>query len=381
MSSEDNGIKIQLFDSICITENGEPILESLSNTRKTKLFISYLLINRDRIVPHKELFELLWSGQEYSNPGTALRTLLYRFRNLVADSGHESLEDVILSKRGAYQWNSDIGIGIDIYDFEDYSRVGLNEALSKEKRMECLKKAIDLYKGPLMVEFNEEHWLVPKSVHYRDLYIMDVDAYVTFLKEDNRKQEIRDVLETALIRAGHNDLVDLELGLISDEIDEEAKDRIKSRYDVVAKHTNYMSDEVDKLQKNMEADDVADSAFVCDYEMFKEVYHLQRRLLARTGETMYAALITVGFINTESVDSLTVERVMKSLLDSTKKCLRCGDSICRYSDLCLAVMFPAGAYEDARKILERIRSRYLTNVTNSDLVISYRIRPLKNTKD
>ena len=97
----DSKLSITLFSHFEIRMNGEPILVSLSNTRKTKLFLSYLLLHKNKAIPHRELFELLWSGEDYSNPGTALRTLLYRYRALVDKSGITQLRNSIISRRGA----------------------------------------------------------------------------------------------------------------------------------------------------------------------------------------------------------------------------------------------------------------------------------------
>lgn len=371
-----NNIRINLFGNFEILKDDQVILDSLSNTRKTKLFLAYLMINKERHVTHRELFELLWAGQEYSNPATALRTLLYRYRTLVAESGYNELENSIISKRGAYIWNKDINVSIDIYDFEDYSAVGLNQVLDKERRMSCLKAAIDLYKGPLLVDSSDEHWVVPKAVKYRDMYVLDVKEYTEFLKKDGKSSEAKKIIENAINIVGHNDLLDMELKLVSGDCNQDDKDR----YELITAQTDKMNLDIDLLQKNMESDDSAESAFICDYDTFKEIYHLQRRLLARTGETMYVSLLTFGFTR-DSLDPLREERVMKALLDSTRVSLRCGDSICRYSDSCLAVMFPAGAYEDARKVVERIRRVFLTGVKDSDIVISFKVRPLKNIKD
>ncbi|MDO4965747.1 MAG: BTAD domain-containing putative transcriptional regulator [Lachnospiraceae bacterium] len=372
------GITINLFENFEILKDGEPILLSLSNTRKTKMFLAYLIVNKDRIVSHKELFELLWTGQEYANPGTALRTLLYRYRSLISENKIDELEKSIISKRGAYQWNQELNVDIDIYDFEDYASAGLNKVLSKEKRVECLKKAIDLYRGPLLKDSSEEHWVVAKAVHYRDIYVKAVLEYVSLLKESGDKSELVEILENAIKIAGHADILELELSLAKGG---KNTGEATNKYEIMSKHLDVMNEEIDKLQKDMESDDFAENAFVCDFNTFKDIYHLQRRLLARTGETMYVSLITIGFVGKGSKEGIRYERVMKALLESTKKCLRCGDSICRYSDSCLAVMFPAGAYEDANKILDRIKSKFIPNVADSDVVLSYKIRPLKNIKD
>ena len=206
----DSKIEITLFHHFEIKMDQKPILVSLSNTRKTKLFLSYLLLHKQKAIPHRELFELLWSGEEYSNPGTALRTLLYRYRALVEKTGVEQLRNSIISKRGSYQWNQELDVSIDIFDFDDYSHIGLNQSMSAAKRKQCLKKAIELYTGPLLPDSAEEHWVVPKSVYYRDLYVQDVLAYIALLKEEKEYDEIVSLCRTAKELSGPSDMIELE---------------------------------------------------------------------------------------------------------------------------------------------------------------------------
>lgn len=111
--------------------------------------------------------------------------------------------------------------------------------------------------------------------------------------------------------------------------------------------------------------------------MFKEIYHLQRRLLARTGETMYLSILTIC-----AGDEENVSKKMFTLMETAKRSLRCGDSICKYSDNKLAVMFPAGEYGDAKKVLERIRSVFMKKIgSHEDTIIVFSLKPLKNLKD
>ncbi len=149
-------ISIRLFNGFEILKGDKPILESLSNTRKTKLFVAYLLVNRDRPITHQELFELLWSGEDYANPATALRTLLYRFRALIEKEGADALAGAIISHRGTYQWNRDLDISIDALDFQSLAEAGTNPTISAARRKEYLTKAIELYKGTLLPDFSSE---------------------------------------------------------------------------------------------------------------------------------------------------------------------------------------------------------------------------------
>lgn len=371
-------VNICLFDTLEFSKDGEPILEGLLNTRKTKQFLSYLILNKDRAVTQKELFELLWSGQEYSNPGTALRTLLYRYRTLVTEKKIEELNESIFSKRNAYQWNGELDVSIDIFDFEAYSAVGLNEETPLEKREDCLIAAINLYRGTLLKEAAGEHWVVKRAVMYTDMYIRDVFAYSAILKERKEYEKIEKVVKKAISLVGENDLLKAELKKAQE------KEEIVSQYDdydeLVAQAFE-LDDEVDKVQKNMEAEDYSPSALVCNFETFKEVYHMQRRLLARTGETMYLAILSMGYSKGAKTDTLKHENLVSMFIDVAKRSLRCGDSLCRYSDNKIAIMFPTGSFDDARKIVERVRSLYLTKVSGEKLVITYRIRPLKNVNE
>jgi len=371
-------IYINLFDKLEIVKDGKPVLEELLNTRKTKLFLSYLILNKDREVLQKELFELLWSGQEYSNPGTALRTLLYRYRNLISEKGIEELDNSVISKRNAYQWNNDLDISIDIYDFADYSFIGVNKSIEVEKRKTCLEKAISLYKGTLISESAGEHWVVKRAVYYRDLYLSDVFEYVDILKKSSEHEKAAEVCEKALELVGHDDLLEYELELCKNHT---LDDIAHSKYVEMKIQTAEMDKEVVELQNSMESEDLSSTAFVCDFDTFRDIYHLQRRLLARTGETMYVALITLGYPQGHFVEDLRHEKHMNGLLDSTKFCLRCGDSICRYSDNKLAIMFPAGSYTDAKGVMERVKSAYLSKMNPNSFVITYKVRPLKNSKE
>ncbi|MBR4168842.1 MAG: hypothetical protein IKR47_03835 [Lachnospiraceae bacterium] len=375
----DQKIEITLFNHFEIKMDGEPILTSLSNTRKTKLFLSYLLLYKQKAISHRELFELLWSGEDYSNPGTALRTLLYRYRALVDKMEIEPLRNSIISRRGAYQWNQELDVSIDIFDFDDYSKIGLNQSMSVSKRKQCLQRAIDLYTGPLLPDSGEEHWVVPKAVYYRDLYVQDVLAYISLLKEEGAYEEIGALCRNALALAGPADMISLEeeVALARGKMGEELKLRYESTLSSLVKIELVIGD----VQKSMETEDSENSAFVCEYDVFKDIYHLQRRLLARTGDTMFLSLLSMERKSDDDFEPLQHEKVMTTLLDIIRHELRCGDSICRFSDNTYAIMFPADSFENAIKIMERVKSSIAMNCKEKDVLIVYRIRPLKNAKE
>ena len=375
-------INIRLFDGFEILKGDKPILENLSNTRKTKLFVAYLLVNRDRAITHQELFELLWSGEDYANPATALRTLLYRFRVMIENEGADALKGAIISHRGTYQWNKDLDVSIDALDFKALADAGVNPTISESRRKEYLAQAIDMYKGSLLPDFSSEPWLISKSAAYRDIYIEAVMAYVELLKSEDQAAKIVQVCENALSLAGTSELLELEAQIAKLRIanpEASGKESVVAYYNEVRELSVKLQDEADRMQAELQVETIDNQAFLCDFRTFKELYNLQRRMQSRSKATIFLGLVYVG-CNGDNDDPLYEEKIMKDIVSCFQRMLRVGDAICRKSDCEVAIMFPAESYEDAVGVLERLKVAGKER-TDEDIVIVYRVRPLKSGKD
>ena len=374
-----NHVEIKLFGGFSILKNGEAVLENLSNTRKTKLFLCYLLLNKDKAISHRELFELLWSGEDYANPGTALRTLLYRYRAMIDNSDIDTLKNSIISRRGAYQWNPDLDITIDIFEFEKIAKRAIEEPCIDEKKAIFLRQALELYTGNLLPDSNTEHWVVPKSVYLRDLYVKVCLEYIRILKKSNDFETIINICHKAQDFVPTSLSLENELILATQQGNESAE--TSAEYKMFTTAVNEMERVIDGVQEEMESDTSENTAFVCEYDMFREAYRLQRRLLMRTSETMFLTMVTLRSKKVERHDPLKNERAMTALLECCKHELRMGDSICRYADDQYAIMYPVDSYENALKVMERVRQSFYRKSNLSEYMLVYRIRPLKNAKE
>lgn len=379
----DEKISIRLFDGFEITKGDKPILQNLSNTRKTKLFVAYLLVNRDRPITHQELFELLWSGEDYANPATALRTLLYRFRSMIDKEGAKALSGAIISHRGTYQWNRNLDVSIDALDFTALAEAGINPTLSAARRKEYLEQAIDMYRGSLLPDFSSEPWLISKSAAYRDTYIEAVMAYIEILKSENQSARIVQVCDNALALAGTSEILELEAQIAKLTIanpDATMKESVTAYYNEVKGLSVKLQDEADRMQAELQEEVIEQQAFLCDYRTFKELYNLQRRMQSRSKATIFLGLVYVRCDDSESDDPLYEEKVMGNILGCCQRLLRVGDAICRKGDTEIAILFPAESYEDAVGVLERLKAAGKER-TDEDLVIVYRVRPLKSGRE
>ena len=376
-------ISIRLFDGFEITMGGKPILENLSNTRKTKLFVAYLLVNRDRPITHQELFELLWSGEDYANPATALRTLLYRFRSMIDKEGAKALGGAIISHRGTYQWNKNLDVSIDALDFKALAEAGINPTISATRRKEYLEQAIDMYKGSLLPDFSSEPWLIAKSAAYRDAYIEAVMPYIEILQEDNQPAKIVQVCERALALAGTSEILELEAQIAKLSIanpDATTKNSVLAYYNEVRELSVRLQDETDRMQSELQEESIEQQAFLCDYRTFKEIYNLQRRMQSRSKSTIFLGLVYIRCNDNDSDDPLYEEKVMNDIVACCQRLLRVGDAICRKGDTEVAILFPAESYEDAVGVLERLKAAGRERI-DEDIVIVYRVRPLKSGRE
>ncbi len=376
-------INIRLFDGFEIRKGDRPILENLSGTRKTKLFVAYLLVNRDRPITHQELFELLWSGEDYANPATALRTLLYRFRSMIEKEKAEALYGAIISRRGTYQWNKDLDVTIDALDFQALAEAGVNPTISASRRKEYLIKAIEMYKGTLLPDFSTEPWLIAKSAAYRDMYVEAVMAYIEILKGEEQYAKIVQICESALSLAGTSEILDLEAQIARLAIanpDAVQKSSVVEYYNEVRDLSVKLQDEADRLQTELQEETIEQQAFLCDYRTFKELYNLQRRMQSRSKATIFLGLIHIRCDDTGSTDPLYEEKTMSDIVGIWQRMLRVGDAMCRKADTTIAVMFPAESYEDAVGVMERLKSAGRER-TDEEVVIVYRLRPLKSGRE
>ena len=119
---------------------------------------------------------------------------------------------------------------------------------------------------------------------------------------------------------------------------------------------------------------------MCDYRTFKELYNLQRRMQSRSKATIFLGLVYVRCDEPEDSDILYEEKIVSSIVTICQRMLRVGDAICRKGDSEIAILFPAESYEDAVGVLERLKAASKER-TNEDVVMVYRVRPLKGGRE
>ncbi|NLO72451.1 MAG: hypothetical protein GX102_16235, partial [Porphyromonadaceae bacterium] len=76
------------------------------------------MVNHSRSITTEELLQNIWTkSEELKNPEQALRTSIYRLRQMFNIESLSGTQEMILSSQGRYRWNS-AQYWLDIEEFE-----------------------------------------------------------------------------------------------------------------------------------------------------------------------------------------------------------------------------------------------------------------------
>ena len=307
-------VKVFMLGRFEIVANGTEVIKSLGSSKKRIVLLEYLILNRDKPILMKDLFEVLWPGENSTNPESALKTLVSRLRATLSDYS-PYLSDCIITERGGYRWNPALDCEIDVFSFEAACNDVLRAAsLTPEVRAQAAT-LMTLYAGELLPNSDMDAWVVARSVFLHNMYLKAVQHYIVLLKGEDAHDEIAQVcrlaldvdafdatlnleLMTALLKIGrssealaqYNHATDLhynQLGI-------QPPEGMLEFYKKLIKIDNASKTDIDSIRAELCADDTRSGAFVCEYVIFKDIYQLHMRNLSRLGTTMFIALITIS---------------------------------------------------------------------------------------
>lgn len=377
-------VQINLFGGFEVLFNGEPALVSLKQSRKTDLFLEYLILKHGRPVPHEELLGALWTDRESRNPATALRTLLHRYRRLVESEGIEPLEKSVITTRGFYQWNAATDCLVDVYEFERLANEARELPVLDERRMALQRRMVELYRGPLLSSAAEQSWIVPRSVYYHDLYVECIYAMKDYWKAHGAYDEIVALCSHALEIERFDGRLQMELAYArqmagsAGETDTHVRGTDNpSLYEAIVRTEHSAEEDIGHIMDMLDHEG-RNGAYLCDRSVFSGIYRLQQSVLERSGATVFLCLMTLVEAEGEkTLDARAFKTQMQQLTRIAGAKLRRGDVLSRYSENQLVALLPESNFEAARLAVERVRQAYYETRVSAHTLVAYRLRPLQ----
>ncbi|NLI72096.1 MAG: hypothetical protein GX361_05125 [Bacteroidales bacterium] len=154
-------------------------------------------------------------------------------------------------------------------------------------------------------------------------------------------------------------------------------DEIINFYKELIKGEKNSEAEIEEICEELRKGHPEAGAFVCEYAIFNDIYHLQMRNLKRLDTAMFLALVDVRRMDNQQMEALELKQVMARTLDLLRDNLRQGDTISRYSPLQYVILLPSVANAKmGRMVVERLKRLFYSNSKNAKYIFSYSVTPL-----
>lgn len=373
---EKTKLQVKMFGEFSIRLGDRVLTDDVSRIKKVWMLIEYLLVNRKSAIPQEKLIEVLWDDEGSDNPIGALKNLVYRARNVLKALDDEIGPDLIQYATSAYAWNDAVPIEIDAEQFEEFGRIA-SETDDEGEKVDAYRRAIDLYHGSFLPKSAYAEWVMFKGTHYATLYNDYVLRTAELLHQQCRYEEIVSLCEQAVeydpyderihrylmegyAGTGQNNRALVHYNHISNlfykefgvGLSEETKRQHKTLVDEFHNLEMDLSIIRDELKETYIQNR---GAYFCDdYEVFKNIYRVQARMIMRTGLSIHLGLITLVDHDGNVPEKEILQPSMERLTDCTLTGLRRGDIVWRYSPSQLVMMLPMTTYENCKRVINRL---------------------------
>ena len=388
-------LKIYMLGRFAIEYDGKVMLESDGSVKKLWSLLGYLLTNRGRVLTQEELPELLCSDGRSNNPENAVKNLVYRLRKMLAESGLPDLEYIV--QRGhSYAWNEDIPCEIDMDVFSDKC-VEAKDAMDAPNQKEILREAVSLYYGNFLPNEMGEAWAVPKENVLKRMYHDCIYKLCIIAQRENEYKSMLPICENAieinpfdeniykvyiycLSMIGHTQEAIENYNRINDRLYEELgfepSEEMKELYNLVVSLEEHTQNSLNNISRELSEQENAEGAYFCEYQIFKDMYRVMARRIARTKENVSIVVFTV---EAKGFDIMPQERMkaMETLKDIIERSLRSSDIYSRYSLNQYVVLLQGANYENSNMVAFRIAEAYGKRKIGQKVPLEYRVQSLE----
>jgi len=375
-------MRVEMLGGFAIISNDIRITEQARKSSKVWRLLQYLVTNRYRSVSQDELLEVFCDEDLQVNPGSVLRTMVYRARGALEKSGLDCADNLIIAKSGGYSWNNSIPCTTDIEEFETLIKKAGIEGIDKKFQLELLLQAAELYKGDFLPNSTGDLWVIPLVRYYRTLYLGCVHDAVDLLDSFDRNIEAEELCTRALcIDPFDEQLIEHHLkALITQEKTDEAlkvykkmetmffdvlgvnfSDNLRSLYSKIQYQDTKSQMTLDELLEDWLSDADFPGAYYCDASIFKALYQIEARSVPRSGRNAF-----IIRFDTKHEPGGKDGGIMKQLGAAIPGCLRMGDLFTRSSPSQYMILLYSLTQEDCQmlinRILRSIDSKYLPSL-------------------
>ena len=397
----NNLLKINMLGEFSMEYRSIIINDNASRSKKLWMLLEYLVTFRGNGVSQAELIDLLWSDEEGGDPANALKAIVHRTRELIGKLGLDG-KKLITYHRGTYSWTPDgLTVVIDVDRFEQLlSKAELTD--DDEVRLKYLLDALALYKGSFLPQTALERWAVPISAYYHTKFVDAAKRAVDLLAEVGRFSEVVDLCRRASVIDPYDESLHMALirGLFGSGQAQAAlahyeyatdlffthfgvnpSPEFVALYKEITKTTHSVEQDIGVIKGRMQEKGSRTGPFYCEFEVFKDVYRLELRAQARTGQIVCLCLLTVASADGSRPSQKQLAASMDKLFQATVHTLRQNDIFTRFSISQYLIMLPGATVENADMAIGRIIRSFRRENPRLATMVRYRLQPLNPVEE
>lgn len=386
-------LAVRMFGEFSIRYGERELTGNLGRSKKVWSLIEYLLAHRGKEIPQERMMEDLWPEEEFDNPAHILKNMVYRARTALKTlCGEEQIEFIVYDHNG-YMWNTAIPCVIDIESFESCWKLA-QETADPTARLSYMRRAFEQYTGEFLPGLSYFPWVIAKSAYYASQYHQCVRALAEEYLQRRQygeainvcgvsigfspfEEEIHRLLLLAYAKDGQYKMAAAHYQRISqqfyDEFGVPLSPETSSLYREIVRSIHSVEMDLVAIKEDLKEVSRLNGAFFCDYAIFKNIYRINARVMARSGISMHIGLITITDERGEIPPAQALKRVMAQMQSCVVENLRRGDTVAQYSATQLVLMLPQTTRENGCQVLSRLIALYKSKYPMERYRIEYRL--------
>ncbi|WP_418704264.1 BTAD domain-containing putative transcriptional regulator, partial [Anaerotruncus massiliensis (ex Liu et al. 2021)] len=151
---------------------------------------------------------------------------------------------------------------------------------------------------------------------------------------------------------------------------------LRNLYREISKTVNSVETDLQVIKEDLNESNLVKGAYYCEYEVFKNMYRVEARSAARTGQSIFIGLLTVTDMHDGVPEIKLLGKTMKQLLETIRNSLRKGDIVSRFSATQYVLMLPTVTFENGSMVLDRIVKRFRAEHPSKLVKIHSKLLPL-----
>lgn len=387
-------IEIAMFGGFSIKIDDKILTDDTGRTKQLWILLEYLVANRHIDISQEKLIEILWEDEDCDNPLNAMKNLVYRLRSMLNDLTTDKYEFIVF-KRNVYSWNNDLPCIIDSEEFEKSYKAAKISSLPAEERLKHYMEAINIYKGEFLPKSSMKDWVVACSEYYRNIFIECVKAACVIFQSLGEYENAALICEKAVAvdpfdETMHELIINNYLvsgnrqkavahyeyvsNMFYEKLGLKLSDNFRNLMREVIRSVSGIENDLDVINEDLREREKIDSAYFCDYEIFKSIYRIEVRLTERFGQSVFVALLTLETSGKEK--QAAVSDAMQFLKTVILSSLRKSDIVSRFSNTQFILMLPSLTFENGQMVLNRISKKFYEKGRISGFKLHTKLNPL-----